>query len=145
MIHPFFEQEIEVTEKYLDEMHHVNNVCYVQWMQEVAIAHSVANGWPTERYLQCHHAWFARSHEIEYLTPAFLGDKLIVQTWLCDLKFVSCTRKYRFIRPENHAIIVKASTRWGFVNLDTQRPVRVIPEVLNCFLALTPDQEPPIR
>jgi len=44
-----FRQEIVVTEDAIDEFGHVNNQRYIAWMQEVATAHSAANGWPMER------------------------------------------------------------------------------------------------
>ena len=34
-----FEQTIEVTEAHLDELQHVNNVQYLQWVQDIASAH----------------------------------------------------------------------------------------------------------
>ena len=36
----------------IDELGHVSNLRYIAWMQEVAIQHSAARGWPVERYLQ---------------------------------------------------------------------------------------------
>ena len=50
-MHRIFRQEIAVTNEAIDEFGHVNNQRYVAWMQEVARAHSAANGWPMERYL----------------------------------------------------------------------------------------------
>jgi len=64
-----FRQELIVTEDAIDEFGHVNNQRYIAWMQEVATAHSAANGWPMERYLQTGAAWVVRSHFIEYLRP----------------------------------------------------------------------------
>jgi acyl-CoA thioester hydrolase len=34
----------------IDPLGHVNNVAYVQWMQDAAIAHSSVQGWPMARY-----------------------------------------------------------------------------------------------
>ena len=42
--------EIVVPESAIDRNGHVNNVRYVQWMQDAAEAHSASLGWPTERY-----------------------------------------------------------------------------------------------
>ncbi|WCC43837.1 thioesterase [Tenacibaculum finnmarkense] len=37
----FYEKIYTVTTNEIDEYQHVNNVVYVQWMQEVSAAHSV--------------------------------------------------------------------------------------------------------
>jgi len=47
-----FEHEIVVLDDVIDELNHANNAAYVGWMQEAAMAHSTANGWPAERYHQ---------------------------------------------------------------------------------------------
>jgi len=63
----------------IDVNGHVNNLAYVAWMQDVAIEHSAAAGWPMERYLQLGAGWVVRSHFIEYLRPVFAGERLAVQ------------------------------------------------------------------
>ena len=45
-----FRLEIVVPESTIDANGHVNNVHYVQWMQNAAEAHSAALGWPAARY-----------------------------------------------------------------------------------------------
>lgn len=46
-----FGQCVEVTEEHLDVWNHTNNVCYVQWMQDVAVEHSAVLGWDSKRYI----------------------------------------------------------------------------------------------
>lgn len=55
-----------VTGAHLDRQQHVNNVVYVQWMQDVAIAHSDACG-GLAAMEAAGGSWVARSHRIEYL------------------------------------------------------------------------------
>ena len=68
-----YEKKIVVTEASIDILGHVNNREYLRWMEEVAIEHSAALGWPQERYMAEQHVWVAREHWIEYLRPAPLG------------------------------------------------------------------------
>ena len=89
-----FRQELIVSADAIDEFGHVNNQRYVAWMQEVATAHSAANGWPMERYLAIGAAWVVRSHFIEYLRPAFAGDALEIHTWASSLALREVVRKY---------------------------------------------------
>ena len=55
----------------IDELGHVSNLKYITWMQEIAIQHSAAQGWPVERYLQNGAVWVVRSHFVTYVRPAF--------------------------------------------------------------------------
>lgn len=36
----------------IDEPGHASNLKYLAWMQDIAIRHSSAQGWPVERYLE---------------------------------------------------------------------------------------------
>ena len=64
---------------------HVNNQEYLRWMEEIAIEHSSAQGWPMERYLNSGASWYVSSHFIEYLQQAMLGDEITVYTWVAAM------------------------------------------------------------
>ncbi|MCL2346654.1 MAG: acyl-CoA thioesterase [Planctomycetaceae bacterium] len=134
MLIPVFEYRVTVQPSDIDEMNHANNVCYVRWMQEAAIAHSTHNGWSTARYFESGFAWVARRHTVEYLQPALVGDELIVQTWVADFKRVTSRRKYRFLRKLDLAVVAVAETHWAFLSIENRRPVKIPPEVADCFL-----------
>ena len=123
-----------VLESEIDELHHANNAAYVNWMQAAAIAHSSAQGWPSQRYWDASYAWVARSHKIDYLQPAHQDDALIVRTWVADMQRVSSLRRYEIVREEDDALIARAETRWAFINLQTRKPIRIPAEVQNDFV-----------
>ncbi|KAB1988800.1 thioesterase family protein, partial [Haemophilus parainfluenzae] len=75
-----FSMEFLVPPEVLDDNNHVNNVVYVQWMQDVAIAHATEVG-STALLAQLGATWVARSHQILYLKPAFEGDRIRLTTW----------------------------------------------------------------
>lgn len=134
-----FRQEIVVTEDAIDEFGHVNNQRYIAWMQEVATAHSAANGWPMERYLQIGAAWVVRSHFIEYLRPAFAGDDIDIDTWAASLALREVIRKYLFRRADQ--LVARAETKWVYVDIKSGRPKRIPQELLASFEAV-PDDDP---
>jgi acyl-CoA thioester hydrolase len=109
----------------IDELGHVSNLKYIAWMQEVAIQHSAARGWPVERYLQGAAVWVVRSHYISYLRPAFEGDVLTLETWVAEVKKSSSLRKYVVLRPQDEAVLAEAETNWVFVDRKTGRPCRI--------------------
>ena len=125
-----------------DAFGHVNNQRYIAWMQEVATAHSAANGWPMERYLQTGAAWVVRSHFIEYLRPAFAGDALEIYTWASSLALRDVIRRYQFHRAG--LLLARAETKWVYVDIKSGRPKRVPEELLSSFEAV-PDDDAELR
>ena len=119
-----------VEESDLDQNRHVNNVVYVKWMESVAIKNSSSWGLTPEFYLRLGGTWVARRHTIDYLHQAFLGDQLIIRTWISELKRVSSVRSYEVIRPSDGVTIATGETLWAFVNVSDGRPTRILPEVM---------------
>lgn len=130
---PVFEYEFIVAKDALDQNGHVNNVVYVRWMQDVAVLHSDSAG-GTRAMEQTGGTWVVRSHEIEYLSPAYEGDRIQASTWVEDVKKVRCTRRYEFKRSADNVLIARGVTLWVFVDVQTGRPRPIPAEVLRPFL-----------
>lgn len=124
----------------IDVNRHVNNLEYLRWMQEVATAHSAAQGWPVERYLAAGAGWFVRSHAIEYLRPAVEGDTLSILTWVAGFGSGSSPRRYLFWRAADGQIVARAKSVWAFVDFASGRPAR-IPNELRAAFPVVPDEE----
>ncbi len=133
-------QPLVVPEEAIDVNRHVNNLAYLRWMQDVAIQHSSEQGWPLERYQAAATGWVVRSHFIEYLAPAFLGESLTILTWVTDLRRHSSRRRYVFYRGSDRQVVAKAETLWIFVNTRTGKAERIPPEVVQAF-EIVPEDE----
>lgn len=129
----------------IDAVGHVNNTAYVRWMQDVAVAHSSAQGWPMDRYLELGAAWFVRSHFVEYLLPAFVGDDLQLATWVADMRASRSTRRYLFWRDRDRRVVARAETLWVFVDLDAGRPRPIPPELRADFELVDADEAGVLR
>jgi len=133
-IHSF---EIIVPPEAVDRNRHVNNVAYVQWMQDAALQHSAMTG--CTRMTEAMGAtWVARMHRIEYLSPAFAGDALTVLTWVADFRKVRSLRRYKFVRAADQKVIAQGETDWVFIDALTGRPRGIPKEIANLF-ELVPD------
>ena len=117
----------------IDAHRHVNNQEYLRWMQELAIEHSTALGWPFERYLASGASWYVKSHFIDYLRPAQLGDTLLACTWVGAMTERSSPRHTLFIRESDQQIVARAETLWIYVSLTTGRPLRIADDVRAAF------------
>ena len=133
-----FEYHHRVVSDEIDSLGHVNNIEFMRWLQDAAVAHSTAQGWPPKSYHQLGLGWVVRSHFIEYLLPAFVDDEIIVRTWVADMKRVTSLRRYELLRPSDAKQLAVAATNWAFVDFATHQLRRVPSEVLNAF-ELVPD------
>ncbi len=126
----FFEYSITVNASHLDELQHVNNVVYVQWMQDAAGKHwnSVTSAETEGRVI-----WMVRRHEIDYLAQALPGDVLVMRTWTGEHSAVTWDRHYEIIRPADGKKIISAKSVWILLDKDTGRPKRIDSEVLGRF------------
>jgi acyl-CoA thioester hydrolase len=133
-----FEFSVSALPADTDLVGHVNNVVYLRWLQDAAIAHATAQGWSPTAWTQHGSGWVARSHFIEYSGPAFPGDQLLIRTWVVDMKRVTSKRRYVILREEQP--IVRAETQWAFVSFSTLQPCRIPEHVARAFEI--PDPEP---
>lgn len=133
--------EIAVTDSDVDRNGHVNNVVYIQWMQDAAIAHARASGC-TAASQAVGATWVVRTHQIEYLAPAFAGDKITLFTWPANFQRVRSVRKYKFVRAQDQAVIARAETDWVFVKANTGRPQSIPDEVKNTLPVVSQENEP---
>ena len=114
--------ELVVPESAIDANGHVNNVAYVQWMQDVAVEHFESLGGTA--MMEEHAAtWVARSHHIEYLRPAFEGDTLTIRTWIADMERVTSKRCYEFFKSDT--LLARGETNWVFIHPESGRPKRI--------------------
>ena len=120
----------------IDPLGHANNVAYVQWMQDAAIAHSTAQGWPMSRYREEGWAWVVRRHTVEYLVSANLGEQITVKTWVADMQRVTSLRRYEILCGDR--LLARAETNWAFIRTADGRLTRVPEAVLTSF-QLVPD------
>jgi acyl-CoA thioester hydrolase len=125
----------------IDANGHVGNLAYVAWMQEVAIEHSTAAGWPMERYREIGAGWVVRSHFIEYFRPAFAGERLSLHTWVPQFDQRFTPRRYLFVRDADRQVLVQAETRWVFVDTTTGRRRPIPGELIAAFEVVPDDAE----
>ena len=126
-----FSRQITATAEDIDELGHVNNAVWVQWIQEVAVAHWEAGSDPAhhEAYF-----WVIVRHEIDYLRPAFAGDLLTARTWVGEAPKGARFDRHMEFTGADGKVRVRARTFWAIIDKAAGRPIRVPPEVVAPFL-----------
>lgn len=138
-----------------DALGHVNNAVDLNYLEQAAIDHATAVGWPQEALQRAFGGVFvARRHEIDYLAPAMEGHRLEVVTWAEMMDRATAIRRYVIrrvgegeeegvagleIHPDVSAfhtsgMVVTAQTRWALVRSDTMRPMRIPLRVIDDFV-----------
>ena len=127
-----FRHVITVPETAIDPNRHVNNVVFVQWMQDTAIKHfeSIVS---LRSLKEANLAWVVRTHQIEYFSPAFAGEQIQISTWIVNFSRVRSLRRYRFDRASDGKLLVRGETDWVMVNRTTGRPASIPDDVRNAF------------
>ncbi len=127
-----YTKTITIPQTAIDENGHVNNVSYVQWMQDIAIEHYESIGGTNPMQL-VNATWVVREHKVEYLLPAFAGEEIEVRTWVENIRRVRSLRMYEFVRKLDGKILVKGETDWVFVDAKNGKPMGIPDEVVNVF------------
>lgn len=127
---PTFVYRIEVGPSAIDANGHANNVEFVRWMQEAAVAHADSAGC-TAATLADGATWVVRSHHIEYVRPALQGDRIEVRTWVANVRRAFSLRKYEFVRSGDAAVLARGETDWVYVQFG--RPRSIPQEVTETF------------
>jgi acyl-CoA thioester hydrolase len=128
---PIYKKTFIIPEDSIDENGHVNNVAYVQWMQDIAVEHYASIGGIQAQGTDA--TWVVREHRIEYLLPAFEGEEIEIRTWVENFRKVRSLRKYEFVRKADDKILVMGETDWVFVDVKTGSPRAIPQEVANVF------------
>jgi len=125
-----FRIKIIVKPEHLDDVNHVNNVIYVQWMENIARQH-----WNTyvSPELNEQVLWMIKRHEIDYMNQAFLNDELEMHTWTGDYTNVTWKRHYEITRITDNKKIISAASIWIPLDRKTQRPRRIDDSLLLMF------------
>ena len=125
-----YEMQIEIQQSDIDELGHVNNVVYLRWVQDVAVAHwrAAASPQAQEKYW-----WVVTRHEIDYKRPTFAHDDVVAVTWVGTASARSFERHTELLRGSDRKLLAKARTLWCPIDSQTGRPTDVNDEVRERF------------
>ncbi|MFV0923091.1 acyl-CoA thioesterase [Sphingomonas parapaucimobilis] len=128
-----FTMSFTALREHIDELGHVNNAVWVQWIQAIAGAHWEAVVPPEHAAA---HVWVVTRHEIDYRGNVVAGETVIAETWVPDPpKGARFDRHVRFLDPQGR-VKVEAVTTWALIDRATGRLLRVTPEIAAPFFRL---------
>ncbi|MEM1052177.1 MAG: acyl-CoA thioesterase [Pseudomonadota bacterium] len=125
-----FTQTFTAEPQHIDELGHVNNSVWVQWIQDLATAHwtEVADLAHQEQFF-----WVVIRHEIDYRGNIAVGERASGTTYVPDPpKGAKLNRAVEFTDTDGKPLVT-ALTTWAMLDRASGRLARVRPEVLGPF------------
>lgn len=119
-----------VKEEDLDDLHHVNNVRYVQWIQDIAKEHWEVRA--TDE-LKSDFIWVVIRHEIDYKKQAFLDDEILIETYVGETTFVTSERFVNIKNAATGEVLVTAKSLWCLLDAESKKPTRITEELRTVF------------
>ncbi|MEL7189896.1 MAG: acyl-CoA thioesterase [Pseudomonadota bacterium] len=116
--------------EHIDELGHVNNAVWVQWIQDIATAHWDAAARPSDH---SQFFWVVIRHEIDYRGNIAAGESATGATWIPDAPKGAKSVRHVEFTDEAGRVLVSAQTTWAMLDRATQRLARVRPDVIAPF------------
>lgn len=125
-----YQKQITVAKNDLDQLEHVNNVRYVQWVQDIAEAHWLKNA---SQDILDSYFWVLINHNISYKGSALLGDIILLKTFVLSAEGVSSIRKVEMYNQSTGKLIISSETTWCLMSSKTKRPIRIPQNIATLF------------
>ncbi|MET3761596.1 acyl-CoA thioesterase [Sphingomonas sp. UYEF23] len=126
-----FVQAITASAADIDELGHVNNAVWVRWIQEIAVAHWMAQALPEHRDA---YVWVVTRHEVDYRGNVGVGETVTGETWVAAApKGARFDRAVLFTGADGK-VKVEAVTTWAMLDRATGKLARVRDEIAAPFL-----------
>ena len=116
--------------QHIDELGHVNNAVWVDWIQQIATAHWSAVAAPEH---QAAYIWVVTRHEIDYRGNVGLGESVAAQTWIPSAPTGARFDRRVDFRDASGKVIVSANTTWAMIDRASGRLARVRSDVTAPF------------
>lgn len=126
-----YEKKIVVKKQHLDKQDHVNNVEYVQWIQDVAEEHWEKRASNEQR---SNLIWVVVKHEINYKKEALLNDNISLQTYVGDTTHVTSIRHVIIKNADTDKLLVEAKTTWCLLDAESKKPVKISNDLKQVFM-----------
>ena len=117
--------------EHIDELGHVNNAVWVDWIQQIATAHWSAVAAPEH---QAAYIWVVTRHEIDYRGNIGPGESVTAETFIPQGPSGARFDRRVDFRSAAGKVIVSARTTWAMIEIASGRLKRVPAEVAAPFV-----------
>lgn len=127
-----FTRSFTASPEHIDELGHVNNTVWLQWVQDIAVAHWQAVASDEQQGAL---VWVVTRHEIDYRGNIGAGQTVVAETFVPDppkgARFDRCV----VFRDQAGRELVSARSTWALLDRGSNRLLRIRPEIAAPFLS----------
>jgi acyl-CoA thioester hydrolase len=124
-----FRHSVAIDPADIDHMGHVNNAVYLKWVQEAVIDYWRSVAPPNA---VAGHLWVALKHEITYLRPTFLQDKVVAE--VIAEKVEGARAYFTTVVRRGQEVLSEVKSTWCCLDAATKRPARLARDIAARFL-----------
>ncbi|MEX2541855.1 MAG: thioesterase family protein [Trueperaceae bacterium] len=128
-----YSQRLLVEDVDIDDLGHVNNAVFLQWVEACCRAHAERQGMPTEKMLALGALPVVRRHVATYRQPGNVGDRIEVSTRIVRVRGPLASRHNEVRRLSDGKLLVDVKTDWVWIDPASGKPKAPPPEVLAAF------------
>lgn len=116
--------------EHIDELGHVNNAVWVDWIQQIATAHwgAVASAEHQAQYI-----WVVTRHEIDYRGNVGQGEEVMAETFIPTAPTGARFDRRVDFRNAEGKVLVSSNTTWAMLDRTSGRLCRVREDVTAPF------------
>lgn len=123
-----FDTEIIVRPSDIDINRHVHQSVYLDYVlfaryDQMRRCYKM----PMEEFFKRGYSWSTKSTYIEFHKPVFLGETVIVRTWVEEIKKKSVRVRFQILKKETEEMAAEGYAAYVLVNAKTGKP-EIIPE-----------------
>jgi len=121
-----FDTEIAVRPHEIDWNRHVNQSVYLDYLLYARVDQMKrCYKMPIESFFKRGYSWITRSLSIEYLKSVFMGETIIVRTWIEKLGKKSVTVKFQMLKKKDLSVAAQGTGVYILIDSKTGQPVAI--------------------
>ena len=138
-----FTERIRYTE--MDENRNVSLTSIVNFMQDCCIYEAEDGGVGIDWLKEHHTAWMLISWQVKILRRPVFCEHVKIKTWACGFRHFLGQRNFTITNAETGELLIFAYSEWAYVNVQTQKPERHVPEEELAVYGINPPMDYPFE
>ena len=123
-----FDTEITVRPHEIDWNRHVNQSVYLDYLLHARVDQMRrCYNMPIEAFFQRGYSWITKSISIEYHASVFMGETIIVRTWIEKVGKKSVTVRFQMLKKSDESLAAEGAGVYVLICAKTGKP-EVIPD-----------------
>jgi len=123
-----FDTEITARPHEIDWNRHVNQSVYLDYLLHARIDQMKrCYKMPIESFFKRGYSWITRSISIEYLSSVYMGETIIIRTWIETVGKKGVTVKFQMLKKNDLSLATEGTAVFILINAKTGQP-EIIPE-----------------